>query len=365
MTQNDEAALPTSTSTTQISTLQHTAARLREALAGCGAFFAAARHADPLPTLRDLSADWLHAEELEIVVPAGTGSLSSTEPGTLCSPITIGRRVVGRLEARRGRPFEEDDRAMGAALGQIIGAVLEHSSLQSQLDQYFHQSQANADTLDQLLTFGRLVVSATADPRQLALQLVTLVPHMVGGERASLLLTLPDEPDRPMLALSNGAFSSVERARELRESGLAALVLRDRAPLIIDETDTDRRWMSLSVRESDSPTRCAMAVPLIWGEHLLGALTVTTTRTHLFNTAQLNLLELVACHISLAIHAATLEDRVGRAAPALGAAAARIGEAVAAARAGDPDALSRIAAIGAWMADLVEGRIPVDTLPAA
>lgn len=348
----------------QISTLQHKAARLREALASCGAFFAAARHADPLPTLRDLAADWLRAEELDIVVPAGTSALSPDDPTRLHSPIVIGRRVVGRIDAHRGRPFEEDDRAMGLALGQIIGAVLEHSSLQSQLDQYSSQNQANADTLDQLLTFGRLVVSATADPQQLALQLATQVPHMVGGERASLLLTPPDDPDSPSLVLSNGMVLSRERARELRDSGLAGLVLRERAPMIIDETHTDRRWLGLGVRENGSPTRCAMAVPLIWGEHILGALTVTTTETHLFDTAQLNLLELVACHISLAIHAATMEDRVGRAATTLSAAAARIAEAVAEARAGDGAALDRIAAIGAWMTDLLEGRAPIDSSPA-
>lgn len=347
----------------QISALQHKAARMREALASCGAFFAAARHADPLPTLRDLAADWLRAEELEIVVPAGTAGLSSDDPARLSSPIVIGRRVVGRIEARRGRPFEEDDRAMGAALGQLIGAVLERSSLQSQLDQYVNQHQANADTLEQLLTFGRLVVSATADPQQLALQLATQVPQMVGGERASLLLTPPDAPDSPSLVLSNGTVLSPERARELRDSGLAGLVLRERAPMIIDETHTDRRWRGLTARENDSPTRCAMAVPLIWGEHTLGALTVTTTETHLFDTAQLNLLELVACHISLAIHAATMEDRVGRAAAALAGAAGTIAAAVAAARAGDIGALDRIAAIGLWMTNLVEGHAPVDSSP--
>lgn len=364
MTQNDEEDV-TSTAATQLSSLQRKAARLREALAGCGAFFTAARHADPLPILRDLAADWLRAEDLEIVVPVGTASLASEEPTRLCGPVVIGRRVVGRIEARRARPFEDDDRALAAALGQIIGAVLEHSSLQSQIDQYYHQSQANADTLDQLLTFGRLVVSATADPQQLALQLATQVPSMVGGERASLLLTMPDAPDDPMLVLSNGTVSSVERAREVRDSGLAGLVLRQRAPMIIDETDTDRRWLSLKVREHDNPTRCAMAVPLIWGEHLLGALTVTTTQTHLFDTPQLNLLELVACHISLAIHAATLDDRVARAGGAISVAADALRAGVAAARAGDAAALDRIEAIAGWLTALTEGRIPIDSPPVA
>lgn len=246
----------------------------------------------------------------------------------------IGRRVVGRIAAQRSHPpFDEDDRALAQALGPLIGAVLEQSSLQSLMEQYAHQAQANADTLDLLLTFGRRVVSATADPLQLALQLATQVPSMVGGERASLLLIPPDAPDEPILVLSNGTVSSAERAREVRDNGLAGLVLRERAPMIIDETDTDRRWLALKLREADSPTRCAMAVPLRWGERLLGALTVTTTQTHLFDTPQLNLLELAACHISLAVQAANLESRLTRLTDSIADANARLNAGLHAARA--------------------------------
>jgi GAF domain-containing protein len=325
--------------------------RLREALSGCGAFFAAGRReADPLPTLRDLAADWLHAERLEIIVPAGTGPLRSEDPGVLCGPIVIGRRVIGRIEARRGRPFEDDDRALIGALGQIIGAVLEQSTQQSQLDQHYHQAQANADTLDRLLSFGRLVVSAVVDPQHLALELVTQVPEMVTGERASLLLIPPDRPDTPVLVLSNGTVASAERAREVRESGLAGLVFSSRAPMIIDETDTDRRWLSLSPGENDAPTRCAMAVPLIWGERIIGSLTVTTTQTHLFGTPQLNLLELVACHISLAIHAASVDASLARISGALGATVGGLEAALCQARSGDPAALDRLQSLVAQLA---------------
>jgi GAF domain-containing protein len=325
--------------------------RLREALAGCGAFFAAGRReADPLPTLRDLAADWLHAEQLEIIVPVGMGTLCTDDPQLLCGPISIGRRVIGRIEARRERPFDEEDRALLGALGQIIGAVLEHSAQQSQLDQHYYQAQANADTLDRLLGFGRLVVSATADPQHLALELVSQVPAMVTGERASLLLIPIDTSDMPVLALSNDGFASPERAREVRDQGLAGLVLSSREPMIIDETDTDRRWLDLKALENDAPSRCAMAVPLIWGDRLLGALTVTTTQTHLFGTPQLNLLELVACHISLAIHAASVDGCLARLSDTLSSAICDLEATLAEARAGDATALDRMQALIAQLA---------------
>jgi GAF domain-containing protein len=114
----------------------------------------------------------------------------------------------------------------------------------------------------------------------------------------------------PMLILSNGTVSSPERAIAVRDNGLAGLVLRERRPLIIDETDTDRRWFSLSAHEYDAPTRCAMAVPLSWGDTVLGVLTVTTTQTHLFDTPQLNLLDLIASHVALALHSALIQVHI-------------------------------------------------------
>lgn len=335
----------------QLVTLERRAARLRDALAGTGAFLAAARRADPLPALRDLAGDWLNAEEVELVVPAGTGPLRSEDPCRICGPIVIGRRTVGRLEARRRRPFDEDDNALVVALGQIIGGALEHATLQGQLDQYAGQAQANADTLDQLLAFGRTVVSGAATPHALALQIATQTPEMVGGERASVLLLPPDTPGQPVLVLSSGQTSTPERAREVREHGIAGIVLHERAPLIIDETDTDRRWLGLKLSRDDTRTRCAMAAPLLWGEQAIGVLTVTTTHSRVFHTAHLNLLELVACHAALAIHGANLEASLEQRSAQLERLAGELDAALRAAS-GDPLALAAARAIGARLREL-------------
>jgi GAF domain-containing protein len=334
-------SIQNSTAASPIPILERRIARLREAFGGSGAFFAAARRRDPLPTLQDLAGDWLRAEEIALTVPAGTAPLHSEEPCLLCAPILIGRRVVGRIEARRGKPFEEDDRALAAALGQLIGAALEQSMLQGQVEQYTSQAQANADTLERMLSCGRALVQAPATPEALALKIATLLPAMVGGERASVLLMPQAERGQPALLLSNGHSTTPERAREVSEQGLAAMVLCDRAPLIIDETDTDRRWVGLPLSQSDQRTRCAMAVPLIWGDHAIGALTVTTTQSRLFNTTQLDLLELVACQVSVAIHAATLEAQLTQLAARLEAMASQLEAALRAAADGDKGALER------------------------
>jgi GAF domain-containing protein len=339
--------------TLEHSSLQRRAARLREALAGISAFLAAGRRPDPLPALRDLASDWLHAEEVEIVVPAGTGPLRSDDPYSLCGPVLIGRRTVGRIEARRGKPFDEDDRALVAALGQIIGGVLEHATLQGQLDQLCEQAQAQANTLERLLAFGRAIGAdaavALGNPTALALQAAAQVPAMLGGERASVLLLPPCASGEPQLLLSNGNAATPERAREVYEHGLAGLVLRERAPLIIDETDTDRRWLGLKLSRNDSRTRCAMTTPLLWNGLALGALTVTTTRSRLFNTAHLNLLELVAGHVALALYTAGVEQ--GR--TALITLTEQLDTALTATSAGDGEALGQARRLVQQLRELV------------
>ncbi len=343
-----------SSTATQVQSLQSRTARLREALSGCGALLAAARRSDPLPLLRDLVGDWLHAEAVEIEVPAGTGDLYSDDPLRICGPVTIGRRVIGRIEARRTWPFDEDDRALLSAIGQLIGAAFEHTTLEGLVEQYASQARANADTLDRLLAFGREVVNAAAEPITLARQIITQVPEMVGGERASVLL-LPHTLDEPVLVLSNGMISTPDRAREVLENGLAGMVLRDRAPLMIDETDTDRRWLELRLSQDDTRTRCAMAAPLLSGERALGALTVTTTQSRLFNPAQLNLLELVASHVAVAIHAANLEARMQPLAGRLETMAGELEAALQAAEAGDKAALATARALAAQLRSEAEG----------
>lgn len=294
----------------RIAELQLSATRLRAVLSSLELFGEAAIERDPLPSLADLSRSLLHADAVSLTVPALPVQNVTPDAWLITRPIRISGRMIGRLDAQRATPFNADDQAIAVFLSHIISVVLEQSTLCNQNEQYRHQIEAQSGTLDQLLAFNQQIIGGTADYQQLALLLATQVPAMVGGERASLLLTPADQPDTPQLALSNGTFSSTERARTVRDSGLAGLVLREQRPIILDETETDRRWLSLDDREYEGRSRCAMAVPLLWHNQALGALTVTTTQSHRFGSSHLDLMELVACHVSLALHSTNLAARL-------------------------------------------------------
>ncbi|PDW00423.1 GAF domain-containing protein [Candidatus Viridilinea mediisalina] len=331
--------------TSQLNAAPSRAVRLREALLGYGTFLAAARRTDPLPTLHDLACDWLLVEQLKIDVPAGTQLIHCDDPQRLCGPVLIGRQVIGRIEARRQHPFDDDDRALMSALGHIIGAALEYSSLQAQLNDWAGDMRTQDDTIDQLLAFGRAVISAPNEPLALAHQIATQVPAMLGGERASVLIMPTESFDQPVLILSDGTSPSPERTHEVANYGLSSLVMREQVPMIIDETDTDQRWIGLRLDQDETRTRCAMAAPLLWGSRSIGALTITTSESRLFNPKQLNLLELIACHTALAVQAANLEARLNATAASLGALATYLDNAVQELQQGNMAALAVVAAV--------------------
>lgn len=283
---------------------------LRELLTNISQFFDAAHEDDPLPLLQQLSCDLLRTNNVQIRIPTGSAYAEHDDPCRLTQSLIINGQRIGRLDAYRTLPFTPDERALAFLIGQLISVVLEQTVLHSQLNQYHRQNRATVNTLEQLLEFMQDIVTSTTDWWQVAVSLTMRVPGIVGGQRASLLIIPTCQPDVPHLVLSNGMSVSPERARAVRDSGLAGLVLRECRPLIIDETQTDQRWLSLGLASYETPSRCAMAVPLIWGKRILGVLTVTTSHSRLFDTSHLNLLELIGHNIALALHNLTLEDRL-------------------------------------------------------
>lgn len=291
-----------------IESLQGKIKRYHRFLAAFSSLLAVAGQSDPIPGLKEIAAHLLQADEVDIIVPAGLTQVPQGVIHYLERPVPIGGRPLGSLRAWRSYPFDEDDLAMATCIGQIAGDVFERAALQSRVDEQQYAAEAYAATCDQLLAFGQYLNNGNNTPLQAAVELAIRVPEMVGADRASLLLLGLDGKDEPLLILSNGSISSTARAIMVRDQGLAGMVLRENRSIIIDQTDTDQRWLALNTRDSGAPTRCAMAVPLNWAGSTLGVLTVTTTRSNVFGTSHLSLLELASSYVALALRHAEMHS---------------------------------------------------------
>jgi sigma-B regulation protein RsbU (phosphoserine phosphatase) len=101
------------------------------------------------------------------------------------------------------------------------------------------------------------------------------------------------------------------------DKGLAGWVRRHRQVGLIEDTRTDDRWLDLP----DQPytVRSALAVPILRDEKLLGLLTLLHARTGHFSQETVDLMEMTAGHIAIALENARLYAKLENYSQALNA----------------------------------------------
>jgi signal transduction histidine kinase len=88
-------------------------------------------------------------------------------------------------------------------------------------------------------------------------------------------------------------------------AGFAGRIAAERTPIVLDEVDP-AELVSPALR--DSRVRALMGVPILQGDRLLGVIHIGTREPRRFTAADLELLELVAEHVALAIDRARLYE---------------------------------------------------------
>ncbi|MDX1438160.1 MAG: GAF domain-containing protein, partial [Anaerolineales bacterium] len=86
------------------------------------------------------------------------------------------------------------------------------------------------------------------------------------------------------------------------DRGLAGWVVKNRQPVLVQDTSTDERWLR---RPDDSPERTgaksALSVPLIVGDQLVGVITLVHPDTNFFDKEHLELVQAIADQASVAV----------------------------------------------------------------
>ncbi len=88
--------------------------------------------------------------------------------------------------------------------------------------------------------------------------------------------------------------------------GLVGWVARNRRPGLVIDTETDERWLTLNGEQI--PTRSALAVPILSGQVLLGALILMHAERGHFTEAHLQLMQAAADQMALAVRNARTFD---------------------------------------------------------
>ena len=219
-------------------------------------------------------------------------------PGAMAAlavPMIIEDRVVGTLEMHTAHAgmFDRDFQSAAELLaGHLAIAVLEN--------QTYKIEQQRAEQLEALADVTR-IVSSILDPERLLQEIVRLTSTRLGIERVQIFLRQGSQ-----IALRAGGAPQHERYYALDGPGLIAFVARSGEPVLIPDVREDARYIAAIGWED---TRTELAVPLVFGEHILGVFDFQSTQRGAFTPEDLQLAQSFAAMVAIALRNAQLFTR--------------------------------------------------------
>ena len=146
-----------------------------------------------------------------------------------------------------------------------------------------------------------------------------LTVELSKAETGSLFLLDPDGVVRDCI-LTRGprqAKECLDLTGTVLEGGLAGWVVRHRRIGLITDTEKDARWLNLP--EQPYAARSAMAVPIIRDNELLGILTLLHSQPGIFHQGAVDVMEVTAGQLGLALESAKLYSKLNEYSRALDA----------------------------------------------
>ncbi len=249
----------------------------------------------------------------------------------LAVPMRTGEQIAGVLVAQstqNGIYTEDDQQILSTLSNQAIIAIqngrffAETQRLTETLEQRvvertaeLEREQRNTKTLLDILT----EVSSSLDLDLALNKTLALLNDTVGAEQGTVMLLNPDDNLLHYRAgygyLSEAKSSEKGFSLKIGE-GLAGWVVEHRDAILIDDLDQDERWVHL---ESDLQRhRSAVAAPLMVGEDVIGVLLVFNREVNFFSSEQLQLINVIAGQVAVAINNANLYKLIREQAERLG-----------------------------------------------
>lgn len=165
------------------------------------------------------------------------------------------------------------------------------------------KDQQRIATLEQLLAISRKL-NSTLEMRPLLLQIVESARDLTGADGASILLFDGGKATLHFAASSGPDSSQLESAEVPLENSLAGWVVQNRQLAVVEDATTDPR---MYVIQDIGATRSIVAVPMFFGEEVVGVLESVTLHGHYhFTSEDVETLETMASVAAVAVKNALL-----------------------------------------------------------
>jgi adenylate cyclase len=166
--------------------------------------------------------------------------------------------------------------------------------------QHSRRSLRSEQQKTELLLHLTRALGTTLDFDQLLTRFLNRLSDAVGAVRASIILLLDEQP-RLYSSTRNGSFTPLS---DILREGVAGWVLRNRKPLVIDDTRGDARWIAQSAVQQI--VRSVAAMPILREERALGVVTLVHHTPGYFTDTHIDLLTSVAAQCAFAVENAEL-----------------------------------------------------------
>lgn len=214
-------------------------------------------------------------------------------------PLTAGGERFGILNvaAPGKRHFTDEELALLQAVAYQIGTAVERIRL-------FQAEQRRAESYAKLGEVSQHIGSVLETDR-LPIEVVQTVGSTFHWQ--SVALYLLEGAHLSLRAVHSNGESRVEwKQYQLARSGAAGAALQERRPVVVVDAQVERR---IRARRGQPPYRSAVAVPLRLREESVGVLVVGSDRARAFDGIDVEIVEALSVHVSLAIENARLYEQ--------------------------------------------------------
>ncbi len=240
-------------------------------------------------------------------------------------PVRRGEEMLGVLVvlADPPRTFSQADADVLELFAAQTAVALTNARL-------YDEVRRERERLDFLHQLGQRL-SATLDVRAVAREALETLRAMTGADQGVIYIAEPGTSRLHLIAATGHDEASAEeldRRLQLRVGqGVSGWVALHRKTAVVDDVSRDGRW--LVVRGMDEEVRSAVSVPLLFGEELVGVMTLGSFREAAFTPDHARLLEAAGAVLAGALLNARLYEAEQERARRM-AAVAELGERLAA-----------------------------------
>ncbi len=225
-------------------------------------------------------------------------------------PIRIGDEVQGLIyvDNRSSRPFTDWDEALLVRLAEQAGVAIRNSRL-------YEETERRRGAAESLSEIGRLI-SRSLDPDEVQQRIADSVRLMLGTARATLFRLDPAPGALRVVAVSGAAGPAREVGAVFPAgTGVAGLAVRERRPVVTPDFLADPRVAhpeAMRERLAAATHRAVIAVPLLVGSRVIGALSVRDRPGRPFDPEEVHLLQAFADQAAIALENARLYAETAR-----------------------------------------------------